>query len=340
MVSRGEWMGSVLSHLRSRTSLFFSALSPPCLPPLGFVPASDPAPGELAATVGQVRASLTARFATPGDGGILAWYGCTCANATATLCPVGDAVPGTSAPCVQVWDLGFLPAQALAVKLGVGDAATVADRLAVMRDAARVVPGAFRTNTVPFEAVSPSLWLAADRWALKDAGGFALRSANQTGDWMLFDPAAGAADGNGNYGLQEENGGVLLSTAAFVMEVGGGGNATAPPDPGAPFLPRAGPYPGIYRDWAGLVGALGNVSAQLAAGDTAAPLADAAPGYLRAPINASLVQALCAAPRGPGALTNKDPWGRAWCDYYKVSGGGGGGWGWRVGRDARCNSVH
>jgi hypothetical protein len=117
---------------------------------------------------------------------------------------------------------------------------------------------------------------------------------------------------------------VLLSTSAFLLEAGdGGANATAaPPDPAAPFLPRSGPYPELYRDWAQFVRALANVSAQLAAGDTSVPLLAGDAGFLRARINSSLVQNLCAAPRGPGSLTNKDPWGQAWCDYYKVSTGG------------------
>jgi hypothetical protein len=165
------------------------------------VSATNPTPGELASYVGQVRAALTARFSRPADGSIVAWYGCSCANDTSTLCPLADVVPGSTAACVQTWDLDFLPSQALAVKLGVGAGAPTLARLRALRDAARVQPGQFRTNAQPFERVSPMLWLAADRWNYKDSGGFALREAQQTGDWMIFNPASGAADGNGNYGL-------------------------------------------------------------------------------------------------------------------------------------------
>lgn len=222
---------------------------------------------------------------------------------------------------MQPWDLGFLPSQALALKLGVGTGPSTLARLRAMRDAARVQPGQFRTNTIPFESVSPMLWLAADRWDYKDAAGFAIREAKQTGDWMIFSPSTGPADGNGNFGLQEENGGVLLSTGSFVMEAGDGGvDATAPPpNPALPFTPRSGPYPSLYADWAGFVAGLANISAQLAAGDTSAPLLAGNRGFLRARMNATLIQDLCAAPRGGGALTNKDPWGDAWCDYYKAS---------------------
>lgn len=69
-----------------------------------------------------------------------------------------------------------------------------------------------------------------------------------------------------SYGLQEENGGVLLSTSSFILEVGNGGpNASsAPPDPAVvPYLPRSGPYPNMYRDWAYFVGRLSNITDQV-----------------------------------------------------------------------------
>lgn len=83
------------------------------------------------------------------------------------------------------------------MKLGVIAGNATSSTLQAMREAATVQPGLFRTNTVSYEDVSPMLWLAADRWNYKDAESFALREAKQTGDWMIFDPATGAADGNG-----------------------------------------------------------------------------------------------------------------------------------------------
>lgn len=298
----------------------------------GLVPASSPSSSELAAIIGQVRSAIGARFGLTSSGGFVSWYGCLCANDTSISCTANDVSPTTSGnnnganQCIQQWDLGFLPAQALAVKLGVpvgpqsgGGSAGAVAALAKMRDAARVVPGQFRTNVNPFESVSPMLWLASDRWNYKTPQGFAIREASQTGDWMIFDPSAGPADGNGNYGTQEENGGALLSTTAFVLEAGNGGpNATSPAlDPAQPFTPRSGPYSEMYADWKQFVGALANISAQLQAHDTSHPLLSQYPGFLRRPITNSMIQQLCANPRGSGSLSNKDPWGQAWCDYYK-----------------------
>lgn len=84
------------------------------------------------------------------------------------------------------------------------------------RDKARTAAGLFRTTLTPVERANPELWLAADRWADVDSAGFAIEETNQTGDWQLFR----SGDGNGNFGLQEENGGVLLSSTVFVFQSG------------------------------------------------------------------------------------------------------------------------
>jgi hypothetical protein len=95
-------------------------------------------------------------------------------------------------------------------------ASAVEKRLQKLRSTVRTVPGLYRTNAQPIEAVSTRFWLAFDRWMDIDAQGFAVEEANQTGDWHMFK----RGDGNGDYAVQEENGGFLLSTTAFVFQAG------------------------------------------------------------------------------------------------------------------------
>jgi hypothetical protein len=172
-------------------------------------------------------------------------------------------------------------------------------RLTELRAEARRVPGEFASNTVPIEAVTPNVWRAADGWSYKDAEGFALRLPNQTGDWHLFREG----DGNGNYALQEENGGRLLSTTAFLFE--------------------AGVDPDMLDDWSSLVqrleALLGELQAAGSGSGPPSPPPPLLPGqqlYLRTPMVSELVQALCTQVR-PGANVTLDRWGTTVCSRYK-----------------------
>ena len=62
------------------------------------------------------------------------------------------------------------------------------------RDAARSVPGRFRTNTVPIESVNVTRWRASSGWKHRSAKGFTVRAADTGGDWHIFDPAVDPAD--------------------------------------------------------------------------------------------------------------------------------------------------
>lgn len=282
--------------------------------------AVPPVPG-LQSIMEQVATAIGDRFGDSAKGTFVAWYGCTCTQGGNSTCLLSGIHPGSTDPCLQSFDIGFIPGQALAVKLGVvagpssgGSYTATVAALAQMRDLARYGGGQFRTNVISIESVTPLAWLAADRWNDKDANGYAVREWNQTGDWMMFNTSSGA-DGNGNYGLQEENGGRLLSTSAFVFETGNGGGSQ--PTVG---VMSSSPYAEITQDWADFVEVVTNITLQLEAGDYNEPLLP----YSNPPmtrtrmVNGSLPQHLCAVPRGEGSLTKKDLFGYAWCDYYKT----------------------
>jgi hypothetical protein len=292
--------GLLPAECPTTTSVGRAGAAPTCVPRATVVTAIE-----------QVTDAIGSRLGSPQSGEFVTWFGCSCANATASTCQLpAPATAGGADPCVQPWDIRFLPAQALAVKLGVtpggSTAATgpgAAAALATLRDLGRVGYGQFRTNVRSIESVNPSIWLARDRWHHVTRDGFAGREANQSGDWHMFANAS-SDDGNGAYGLQEENGGRLLSTTAFLFEVGGGGGSA---NPASPLLPRAGPYPQLYADWKAFVGTLANITAQLQAGDTSRPLLPGARGALRAPMApGDIPQTLCAAARGPGSLATKE----------------------------------
>ena len=161
--------------------------------------------------------------------------------------------------------------------------------------------GRFRTNTVAIEAANVTLWRASTGWKERDNNGFARRTRGSGGDWQIFAPGQ-PADGYGQFGLTEENGGVLLSTTALVFQ--------------------AGVYPEMYRDFAGLVAAATSMSAQLgegAAGVAQGPLLASGRGLLRVPMAAgSVPQEQCkAARRLPDPRYPPDRWGARWCDFYK-----------------------
>jgi len=223
-----------------------------------------------------------------------------------------DRVVGGAANCsggvgARAVDIGFVPTLALAAALdvrGEGAGAALA-RFDAARDAARHVSGRFRTNTRPIEAVDPALWRASSRWGTSvDARGFALRRNSTPGDWQIFNPTTGAADGYGQWGNTEENGGVLMSTSALVFQAGPYGDA-------------------MLADFEAPVRALANASLQLAAGAggvAAGPLLAAAGqrDLLRARIApGSVPMALCEQARRLKHGGRADRWGEHWCDYYK-----------------------
>jgi len=135
----------------------------------------------------------------------------------------------------------------------------------------------------------------------RTAAGFARRDAGSGGDWQIF-PDGSPLDGYGQWGLTEENGGIIMSTTTFVF--------------------RAGVYPEMFADFAGLVQALTGAADQLARGAqgaAASPLLAGHRGYLRSTIAAGSIPALlCRNARGLGPSGGpSDRWGDRWCDYYK-----------------------
>ena len=201
-------------------------------------------------------------------------------------------------------DIGFTPTLALAAALdvrGEGFGAALG-RFDTARDAARSVPGRFRTNTISIEFVNVTLWRASSGWTRRSANGFAVRAADAGGDWHIFDPAAGPADGHGQFGNTEENGGVILATTALVF--------------------RAGVHPKVWALFSEMARAVmaGALQLNKGANGTSTPLMAASREHLRRPITQrGLVQHLCAARRGEAtALTgHPDRWGEHWCNHYK-----------------------
>lgn len=281
-----------------------------------------------------VAAAIGNRFGIPGTGKFVTWVSCNCTDSAGTYlnCDITKIVNGSSTPGQPAPPLGpgftgykqacgdaagamasvnidFLPAQALAAKLGVtpnGDTTTsVASALQAMVTSLRLTPGKYRTNGLGFEnpTVGPRLWLAFDRWKYVDSSGFAVREAQQTGDWMIFSPASGG-DGNGNFGLQEENGASLLSTNAFVYEAAG----YLPASPSSSL--------GLYQDWKAEVVNLGLIGNQLATHNASVPMLPGNRPFVRVPMTSQLVIDLCEAPRGGAGKS--DWWGELECSYYKT----------------------
>lgn len=293
------------------------------------------------ADVGAADAAITAaiggRFGDASTGGFLDWVGCTCLGAPGAAAPdcglegVANATLPSSGPgagCLRTVDTGFLPTLALAAKLGVPAGGVSLNATAAAFAAARDVtgrgvgnataPGGFwmlsRRGFESPEGGGAGSWIADVTWALRDADGYAERSASQTGDWHLFPPAslaAGGAPGYGNWPANSENGGRFFSTSAFVWE------AHAAPGGAVP-----GVYPRMYHDWALLAGGVGAVGERLAANDTSTPLAQGlAPGFLARPVTDPLVRALCLARRANMSIGHtRDDWGQLLCDYYQELG--------------------
>jgi hypothetical protein len=226
----------------------------------------------------------------------LSWIGCDRTDGTGCS---NDTSPSTAGELPV--DIGFTPTLALAAALdvrGEGVAAALG-RFDSARAAARSVPGHFRTNTIPLESVNVTLWRASSQWKRRGAKGFAVRANNTGGDWHIFDPAEGPADGYGQFGNTEENGGIILSTTALVF--------------------AAGVYPKLWSDFREMARAVTTGALQLSEGanGTSTPLMASFREYLRLPIaRGGIVEHLCAARRGEKAH-EYDRWGEQWCNYYK-----------------------
>lgn len=233
-------------------------------------------------------------------GSYISWIGC-------------DHVVGAVASCdgnhelnyrIPV-DIKFIPALAAAAKLdirGLGPLGSHMDAFDRLRDSARHVNGRFKTNLIPIEVINVSLWRASSHWRNRTSSGFARREADSGGDWQIFDPRD-AKDGYGQFGLTEENGGIVMSTTALVFE--------------------AGLYREMYADFSNLVQLLSEMTDQLkeaASGKIpTVPLLMGNRSILRVPISdGSIPQQLCMEARRLSDENNpQDRWHEHWCDYYK-----------------------
>jgi len=239
-------------------------------------------------------------FGTNASTSYISWIGCDRVSGNSSDCGGADG-----ARFLKPVGVGFLPSLASAAYLDVRSEGPGAagDRFAPIRDLARNVSGRFRTNTIPVEEVNVTLWRASSKWKHRDAAGFARRANGSGGDWQIFGSDAAAQDGYGQFGLTEENGGIIAATSGFVF--------------------KTGPYPELWTDFKGASGAMAAAALQLQLGaaGTRTPLLADQREYQRSPINNDLVKDLCMEarrlePRGPE--TNKaDRWGEHWCGYYK-----------------------
>lgn len=203
-------------------------------------------------------------------------------------------------------DIGLISAQAMAASVMGQAQPKVVSHLQQMVDEARLAPGKFRTNLRPVESFSPRLFGPSDKWLYVDSSGFAERIVNQTGDWQMF---RNPADGYGNFGNHQQNGGALLSDSAFVFAVGSTGTrATA-----------------MLRDWQGLVEFVSAARDTILMGPAAAkagqPIVPTTmSAYLRPrTADGGVVQQLCVAARSHDSrhnATSTDWWGHTQCQYY------------------------
>ena len=243
-----------------------------------------------------VAADVVKQLVKP-DGSVISWVSCASTAADCDLLSVDEQQPAV--------DTGLLSAQAMAAAT-LGQAhPQVLSRLQQMVDEARFpgAPGKFRTNVRPLESISPRLFNPSDKWVSVDAGGFAERIENQSGDWQMF---RAPANGYGNWGLHQQNGGSLLSNGALVFAAGS--NVTA-----------------ALRDWQGIVGFVSAARDAILKGPAAAkagePIVPAALSAYLTPRTEpdGLVQHLCEAARSHSArhnATTPDWWGHTQCQYY------------------------
>jgi hypothetical protein len=264
------------------------------------------------ADIANVKSDFIRQMVDPSTGNVVSWIGCSMYQDELT--PLCD--PGSVSDGQHPYDVGFVPAQALAARLLNDDGSHphIAARLSDQRTRARMysadgttaVKGLFRTNTIPVEEVTAGIWDANSTWNEETMIGdypngvfYSAydRSHPDHSDWHMFKNGLG----NGNFGNQEENGGALLSTTSFLFE--------------------AGPYPEMYDDFKSFVSKMNLVSAWVARPGAGHDVA-AFQGYLRKQMTDQRVRELCARPRtnprgGKLSDLKADPLGKTICDYYK-----------------------
>lgn len=244
---------------------------------------------------GQVEADFVNHFVQPG-GRLESWVGCSKVGTDGRSHCSPDA---TGDAWHHPYDLGMMPSQALAARLVHIDPRP-ADANASMRDCARDQPGLFRTNLVAVEDVEVRLWEQQEKWLFLTPSGRAEHTSYQTDDWHIFDAPY---NGYGNYRYQEENGGYLLSTTAFMLQ--------------------AGPYPKMLSDWQGLSTRLDEIFNHLErwranGGHLPVSMLAHAPEYLRKRVTDPTVYTLCRGKRTPeNGEIPLDIFGEEECKYYK-----------------------
>lgn len=273
-----------------------------------------------ASAADSLRSAIGNRFSSAG-GDYVDWFGCASMSIThgnVSACGLQDVTQGVlpSGTPLNVVATTFLPTLALAAKLrvpaGGTDVNATLNAFAAARDAARggtmYGPGWFHNALRGVEgAVGGSRSLISQHdWRLVDQEGFAIHSANETGDWQLYNPEFVRATGINGYGqfeAQAENGGRFFSTTAFVWEGAGG------------------PYTQLFADWSRLVASVDAVGAQIAANDTTTPLLPHDRAFLSSPTSSDasgIVNLLCTAVREQFHFPNiTDRWGERLCAYYQ-----------------------
>jgi hypothetical protein len=226
------------------------------------------APADIASVAQDITGQLSAN--TGGNGALMSWI---------------DAQGNNR------W-LGLLVPHAIAATLPMTQPTQIQNVYDTLRNQSRIKSGYFRTNVIPVEQTSPLFWDAHRTWSstttVNGISGFASWVSNQTGDWHIF----GNGIGNGNFGLQENNGGVLLSTTGFTF--------------------AAGPYPEMFQDYKGLVTSLDRIGDAVVAG-TFNAYADP---DARKPITNAQVFTFCSNAR-PGLGQSLDYQSAMFCGFYK-----------------------
>lgn len=232
-----------------------------------------------------VETDTVAQLVQP-DGRLISWIGCSYTHNGRSLCN-----PSSISDFQHPYDIAFVPSQALAARLIHSDPRP-RTAFAGMRSAARHRPGLFRTNLIKVEDVTPDIWEAQHTWCWLTDRGMAVFAPppKQCQDWHLFE----TEPGNGNWGYQEENGGILFSTTTFVLQ--------------------AGPYPEMIADWQRLSTRIDEIVNHVGRGAFNVPLLAHDRAFLRRPIENSVVRMLCenGRPAQPA-----DSFHENICSYYK-----------------------
>jgi hypothetical protein len=243
--------------------------------------------------VEDVKNDIAAQLVQP-DGTLLTWRSCY-QQGGAPSAP--SQLPSSScdrddphAANQHSYDLGFVPDHALAVKLGVIPPAVLLKMMPFIRHNSghRLAIKSFESNNNS----GPLIMVDSEKWKYVDADGYAEARNDQTGWSQIFRPPR--ADGPGNYGNHEQNGGRLFSVSKMVYE------ATM--------------YPEAVDDWADQVrGSSAIAHALLQASDSGnctglAPATLPYPSLVRKPMVAgSMAQAYCKVAYGPTG--REEEWG-------------------------------